>query len=491
MFPLISSILIAQAAPVVAPKPEVIVQPQMIRVLPGQLDEVLMFNSNSPEVVQTEGILLSTFPKVGKAHPEAHLNQAFQGRFNLFAHHISNQAKTQDPIKTLYFGILLYNPGLTPLRVDVLQAASYLSQPDAPFIDLPPMTENPLGKIYSGPGDRVTNDILRRQRQSSWPTTLVIPPKTSAMLFNAPIPVKKLKPPINGRSTLAYLRSSGAVYAASLAMYAKTDDAGQERPPSLMEWETLLNTGALSEPRDKAPTLPKPGGNLIYGRVAGIARGGRWSAQLTDPRPLLQNPNSPTREDTLSYPFRRPRPLKALQNQSSTNSPPSQILTIPKLGEAFSYPLSTLPRGTFGTEQVQSASMIERYPDTAYAAHGNYGVEYNLTLPLYNPTESSQKVVVMLQTPLKADAKPTELTFFKSPPKRVFFRGTVRVRYKDDAGNAQTRYVQLVQFRGQKGEPLVELDLEAKTSRLVQVDFIYPPDATPPQVLTVQTLNQP
>jgi hypothetical protein len=26
--------------------------------------------------------------------------------------------------------------------------------------------------------------------------------------------------------------------------------------------------------------------------------------------------------------------------------------------------------------------------------------------------------------------------------------------------------------------------------RLVQVDFLYPPDATPPQVLTVKTLEQ-
>jgi Protein of unknown function (DUF3370) len=491
MFPLISSILIAQAVPVIAPKPEVIVQPQTIRVLPGQLDEVLMFNSNSPEVVQTEGILLSTFPKVGKSHPEAHLNQAFQGRFDLFAHHISNQTKAQDPIKTLYLGILLHNPGSIPLKVDVLQAASYLSQPDAPFIDLPPMTENPLGTVYAGPGDRVTNDILRRQRQPSWPATLVIPPKTSAMLLNAPIPVKELKPPINGRSTLAYLRSSGSVYAASLAMYAKTDDAGQERAPNLTEWETLLTTGTLSGPRDKAPTLPKPKGNLIYGRVAGVARGGRWSTRLTDPRPLLQNQNVPTLEDTLSYPFRTPRTLKAGQTQRSINASPSKILTIPKVGEAFSYPLSTLPRGTFGTGQIQSAPMVVRYPDTAYAAHGNYSVEYNLTLPLYNPTEGSQKVAVMLQTPLKTDAKPTELTFFKIPPKRVFFRGTVRVRYTDDAGNAQTHYFQLVQFRGQKGEPLVELNLEAKTSRLVQVDFLYPPDATPPQVLTVQTLNQP
>jgi Protein of unknown function (DUF3370) len=63
----------------------------------------------------------------------------------------------------------------------------------------------------------------------------------------------------------------------------------------------------------------------------------------------------------------------------------------------------------------------------------------------------------------------------------------VRVRYRDDAGNAQSRYVQLVQFRGQQGEPLVALSLKAKASSLVQVDFLYPPDATPPQVLTVKT----
>lgn len=454
MFFLLSSVLIAQTAPTAVPKPDTIVQPQEVRVLPGQLDNVLFFNSNSPEVVETEGILLSTFPKSGKAHPEAHLNQPLQGRFDLFAHHISNQTKTPDTLKTLYLGILLHNPGPTPVTVDVLQAASYLSQPDAPFVDLPPLTDNPLGTVYAGPGDRVTNDILRRQRQSDWPATLVIAPGSGTMLFNAPIPVKALNPPINGRSTLAYLRSSGPVYAASLAMFAKTDAAGQERAPTLIEWEALLETGALSAPRDKPPTSPAAQGPLIYGRVAGVARGGRWQTQLTDP------------------------------------GQPLQRLTIPQAGEAFSYPLSTPTRGTFGTGQVQSAPMVVRYPDTAYAAHGNYGVEYSLTLPLYNPTQETQTVAVMLQTPLKADAKPTELTFLNPPPKRVFFRGTVRVRYKDDAGKAQTRYAQLVQFRGQQGEPLIEINLESKTSRLVQVDFLYPPDATPPQVLTVQTKPQ-
>jgi hypothetical protein len=69
----------------------------------------------------------------------------------------------------------------------------------------------------------------------------------------------------------------------------------------------------------------------------------------------------------------------------------------------------------------------------------------------------------------------------------VFFRGSVRVRYTDDQGNPRTQFTHLVQRRGQPSEPLVLLNIPAGDRRLVEVDFIYPPDATPPQVLTVST----
>lgn len=39
-----------------------IVEPVKTHPLPGSLDIVTFFNSNSPELVQSEGILLSTFP---------------------------------------------------------------------------------------------------------------------------------------------------------------------------------------------------------------------------------------------------------------------------------------------------------------------------------------------------------------------------------------------------------------------------------------------
>jgi Protein of unknown function (DUF3370) len=452
MLPFLSSVLIAQATPVPkpAPKPVVVIQPQEIRPLPGQLDSVPVFNSNSPEVVQTEGILLSTFSKTGKMHPDAHLDQPLRGRFDVFAHHISNKVKTPENTKTLYVGILVHNPTSKTVTVDVLQAASYLSQPDAPFVPLPPVSDNAQGTVFAGPGDRAMNDVLRGLRQSNWPAKIEIPPGATQILFNAPIPAQTLTPPINGRSTLAHLRSTGEVRVASLALFAKTDTAGQDLVPTLEDWQTLLKTGTLAGPRDKTPTPTGQVGKIVYGRVAGVAKGSRWEARIGD-------------------------------------SQRSSRLTIPAAGNAFSYPLSTVERGAFGTGQIQSAPMMVRYPDTAYAAHGNYGIQYSLSLPLYNPTKDCQTVSVRLQTPLKTDEKLAALKFNSPPPERVFFRGTVRLRYQDDKGAPQTRYIHLVQFQGQQGEPLVKLELKARTSRLVQVDFLYPPDATPPQVLTLQT----
>jgi hypothetical protein len=341
------------------------------------------------------------------------------------------------------------------VTVDILQTASYLSQPDAPFIELPPVVDNPAGAVYAGPGSRVMSDILLGRHQADFPPQLVIPPQQSQMLLNLPIPVRTLEPPINGRSTLMRLRSNGMVYVASLARYAPLDADGNERSPILEEWQQLLDQGELSGPRDRAPTPPEiTKGQIIYGRVAGVAQGSRWQAQLVD-------------------------------------SPTTQSLTIPQPGQAFSYGLSTLPRGTLGTNQSQSAPMLVRYPDTAYLANGNYGVEYSLTLPLVNPTSNTQTVTLALQTPLKEDQPIEGLRFLEPPAKQVFFRGSVEIRYKDDAGLPRTRYVHLVQRRGQLGEPLVTLNMPPRDQRLVQVNFLYPPDATPPQVLTVKTLEQP
>jgi len=457
MISMLSSLLLAQATPA-PPPPQEILRPQVVRALPGSLDSVLVFNSNSPEVVQTEGILLSSFPPIGKQTPTAHLNFPFQGRFDLFAHHIA-KARTPEDLRTLYFGVLLHNPGTQTVRVDILQAASYLSQPDAPFIDLPTRVENPLGTVYAGPGSRAMNEVLRGLRQPDFPSQIEIPPGEFRLLMNLPIPVKPFTPPLNGRSSLIRLWSSGAIYLASLAMFAKPDADGAERAPSLAEWQTLLETGTLAAPRDRPATPPEQkGGVFAYGRVAGIARGSRWKAMIVDPQATPRN----------------------------------WTLSIPAAGETISYGLSTLIRGRLGTGQDQTVALLARYPDTAYRTHGNYAIEYNLTLPLKNATGATQTVTLALETPIKEDVlSKNGLRFFSPLPRNVFFRGTVRIRYTDDRGFPQTRYLHLVQRRGQAGDPLAVMTMPAGDRRLVQVDFLYPPDSTPPQVLTLSSAASP
>lgn len=428
-------------------KPKEIVQPQAVRPLPGKLDNIPVFNSNSPEGVKADGILLSTFPPTNKKVPSAHLNYPLEGRFDLFAHHFSYYPKDS---QTLYLGIIVNNPGKKPVTIDVLAAASYLL-PEAPYVTLLSYLDNNDGKVYSGPGDRAVADVLRGVRQPSFPQKLVLAPGESKMLLNSSIPVRDLPKAVNGRSTLMQLNSSGKVYIASLGMFEKL---ASDRPPTLAQWDQLLATSSLSSPRDKTPTPPEQtSGQLIYGRVAGISQGSQWQALLTD-------------------------------------NPQAKNLTIPAPGQSISYAINTLKGGRLGTEQIQTAKMLARYPDTAYASHGNYGVLYNLSIPLINSTKEARTVTLTLATPLKEDKLSQKGARFRQPPLDFpFFRGTVRLRYSDDTGKQQTRYVHLWHRVGQVVDPLLSLTMSPSSRRSVQLELIYPPDSTPPQVLTIGTLE--
>lgn len=474
-----------------------VIRYQEVRPLPGGLDEVPVFNSNSPEVVQQNGILLSTFPKDGMASPEAHLDYAFNGRFDIFAHHIARGVNPDDR-RTLFMGVVVYNPGSEPIDITIHQGVSYLSQ-EAPFINLPDARLSTNGSVYAGPGSRTATDILRGAHQSHWPDQITVPPGHVQLLMNTPIPLRQLtvpingshpqgsaipKPPVrpvtltaaeaqinvetgengaapprpiaprplpsNGRTAMMYLSSSGPVHVASLARYADTLPNGYERVPALQDWLQVLKQGQLAGPRDIPPSNPETYrfGRFYYGRVAGVAKGSSWKATLTD-------------------------------------SPDTDVLTIPAPGNAFSYVVSSVDRNTFGTGQIQSAPMVARYPDTAYRAHGNYGVRYNLKLPLYNNRGAEQTITLKFQTPMRDEELGQGLRFRRPPEDRIFFRGTVRLRFKNQMGLERTHYVHLVQRRGQESEPLLRLNIPAEARQDLEIDLVYPADATPPQVITV------
>ena len=450
----------------------VITVPQEVRSLPGSLNNVPVFNSNSPEIIEGDGILLSTFPSQGKKDPAAHLDYTFNGRFEIFSHHVARGQDDRDT-RTIYEGLIVHNPGSRPVTLTVRNGASYISQ-ESPWNEISSNSSNLYSNNFSGPGSRVMNEVLRGRRQATIPNQVTIPAGQSHLLLNAPIPLRRLNVAtdgtlpagseitpaltsassgegarLNGRSTLMRLDSSGPVYVASLAMHAP-QSGGKEYVPTIDHWKQLLKNGRLATPRDQPPSRPGSRDNPFrYGRVSGVAEGSQWKATLTDSR--------------------------------------SDRLAIPNVGEQLSYALSTLERNTFGTGQVQSAPVTRRYRDTAYLANGNYGVEYNLDLPLVNDTDSPKKVALSVQTPLQNDSLNDALQFYAQPESQVFFRGTVLFIYKEDDGRSRAYYTYLVQNKGQQGQPLVEIALAPGEQRDVNVQFLYPPDATPPQVLTIST----
>jgi hypothetical protein len=186
---------------------------------------------------------------------------------------------------------------------------------------------------------------------------------------------------------------------------------------------------------------------MIYSRVSGIQQGQIWQARL-------QAPGQP-------------------------DLPVSQA--------PISWPLASLDRGSLGTAQVQTATLESFYPGTAWAAHGNYGVEYDLKLPLHNDTAVRSSLVLALESPLKGDQALGGLRFLPQPGKAVTFRGTVEVSGLDGAqGQIEgRRRFHLVLRAGEAGPALGTINLDPGARRELRVRLIYPADATPPQVLTL------
>jgi hypothetical protein len=188
----------------------------------------------------------------------------------------------------------------------------------------------PQGAIIPNPPVRPVTVTAATDQINIAQTNIETGDSDSSITAPLPLPVVPRPLPSNGRTTMMYLTSSGPVHVASLARYADTLPNGNERVPVLQDWLQVLKQGHLVTPRDIPPTNPDAYrfGQFYYGRVAGVSKGSSWEATLTD-------------------------------------SPDTNVLTIPAPGNAFSYVVSTVDRNTFGTGQIQSAPMVVRYPDTA------------------------------------------------------------------------------------------------------------------------------
>ena len=446
-------------------------RPQVVEPLPGGLDGTFVLNDNNPELIVAPGILLSTFKggtslgAIRLAGSSAHLDAPQSGTFELFSHHVT-AGKPETLSSTLWLAVVAAPRGAKPVQLRLLAGSTALSQsvdgkdPQAPFLPLPPLMPQGLTPVWAGPGSRVATELLLRLNnpQLTWPQSWTLPPDTLTPLMVLSLPVRGLDPLLNGRNLQLRFNSDGPVDLVTLAAFGPE---GAPPPPAL--WGKIL-AGGLS-PKEHAPTPRGAPGRMVYSRVSGVQRGATWTGRVTDPgQPTLSASRAP-----------------------------------------ISWPISSLERGTFGTGQVQTAELSALYPGTAWAAHGNYGITYALTLPLRNDTSRPLRLALAIESPLKSDAPQGGLRFRGAPVSLaashgkgdgggtggwngpVMFRGTVEVSGLDGPNNrpAGRQAFHLVQRAGQEGPALGTITLAPKAMRQVQVRLIYPADATPPQVLSL------
>jgi hypothetical protein len=449
ILPLLLAAAPAATTPAAPAPPAPVLRPQTVAPLPGGLDQVLVVNDNNPELISGPGILLSTFPAAGRPKPDAHLDVALNGRFDLFSHHVY-AGKPDSLDSTLWLAVVAQPRGDQPVTLQLLGGSTALSQatdkqqPDAPFLPLPALMPQD-GHVYSGPGSRVATELLARQRNGLIPERWTLTPGQPTTLLVLPIPVKGLDPLLNGRNLQLRLQSSGPVSLATLAAYGTGDQA-----PAASSWAELLN-GDLS-PKEHKPTPRGASGRIVYSRVSGVQIGSIWNGTITDPgKPYLSASRAP-----------------------------------------ISWPIASLDRGSLGTGQVQTAELKAFYPGTAWAAHGNYGVEYNLAIPLRNTSSKPVQLELAFESPLKSDQAQGGLRFNPEPGQSVMFRGTVEASGLDGDNGAAAgrRSFHLVQRVGQQGPALGTVSLAPGASRQLRVRLIYPADATPPQVLSLLPVKQ-
>ena len=196
---LVSTALLGLTTPAMA---EVVVRQQTVRPLPGGLDAVLMVNDNNPELIASDGILLSTFPRGG----DAALPVVLDGRFDLFSHHVYAGDAETSPESTLWLAVLAAPLGNQPVTLTLLEGSTSLSQAtqpgqtEAPFLPLPSSMRETTGVIASGPGSRVAGDLLAgRTAPELSHQTWTLKPGEPTRLLRLPMPVAGLDPLLNGQ----------------------------------------------------------------------------------------------------------------------------------------------------------------------------------------------------------------------------------------------------------------------------------------------------
>jgi hypothetical protein len=276
----------------------------------------------------------------------------------------------------------------------------------------------------SGPGDKTAMDFLRGGRAIKASELVLAPGETRV--------VHALRLPPGNEGTGAFrFTAEGPVHGAVVI---------EDAPPTSQGVKRRLDEGSLMPRSSHDPIATQPGapGQLIFGRVAGVQTGAAWRGRLTTD---------------------------------------GEAFRVTDQADAKSWVLVGKRSNTLGTGQDQAAPLARRYGDTAYASHGNYGVTYELELPLRNDSAEAREVRLYFDSP----GKPL-------PQLSRVFRGTIAIDVTGAAGRVKTEYVHVSQKAGELGSaPLTTLKLAPGEARAVKVRLVYPANSTPPHALRVET----
>ena len=304
---------------------------QRARPLEGYFNNVPVLHSNQPEIVTGPGILVNT--EKGSAiaaetnRPLRNPAFTFDGEFAVHMHHKyypSDAAKLggRRDRGMLTLALIASNPGVDPVTLR-FERGSLKNSFEAPYLPNKLMGVKPLGKRpwNTGPGDATAVQMLRNQLDRDLPSSVVLPPQSKTVVVSTSLPARGIA---NG---LLRGRSNGPFHLAVVAA---------ENPASKGDLLSMLSAGRLAPGRIYLNRLSQINNGSVFSRVAGVALGDRYTANL----------------------------------RHDLNQGPLHV------------PLTSTRRHTFGTEEIQVNPLASRMIDSALNNIGTYGVRFDVTLNL-------------------------------------------------------------------------------------------------------------
>jgi hypothetical protein len=310
---------------------QTITLPPQIQALQGQFNATPVLHSNQPEIVRSEGILISTALGTSTYHwgqnQQAIANPlfTFRGPFGIHAHHIYrplDASRMGDRWRRglLHLGVIAINPSQQPVTVQFPAGMLRTSFDKTYLPTLMGVTDNRNQMLAAGPGDATALALLSGQRDWRIPQQVQLPPYSRQVLFGMPLPAR------GTANLLLRGNSSGPL---QLALVASEGDGSEA------DFLRVLDNRELAQGRDYLLQQQQIRQRKLFSRVSGVAKGDTYQARV------------------------------------------SADLTQP-----LHVPLTTTWRKHFGSQEVQVNPLLARMPDSSLENIGTYGVRYELTFQL-------------------------------------------------------------------------------------------------------------